>query len=48
MDRFTEYISIPEFAQGVLFGTKPLKLNSEEKIIIRTSGQKERHLSDNI
>ena len=41
MDRFIEYISIPEFAQDdVLFGTNILKLDSGEKIIVGTSGQK--------
>ena len=34
MDHFIEYISRPEFVQDVVFGTKTLKLDSGEKIII--------------
>ena len=34
VDHFIEYISRPEFVQDVAFGTKTLKLDSGEKIII--------------
>ena len=34
VDHFVEYISRPEFVQDVAFGTKTLKLDSGEKIII--------------
>ena len=34
VDNFIEYISRPEFVQDVAFGTKTLKLDSGEKIII--------------
>ena len=34
VDHFIEYISRPEFVQDVVFGTKTLKLDSGEKIII--------------
>ena len=34
VDHFIEYISRKEFVQDVAFGTKPLKLDSGEKIII--------------
>ena len=34
VDHFIEYISRPEFVQNVAFGTKTLKLDSGEKIII--------------
>ena len=34
VDHFIEYISRPEFVQDVAFGTKSLKLDSGEKIII--------------
>ena len=34
VDHFIEYISRSEFVQGVAFGTKTLKLDSGEKIVI--------------
>ena len=34
VDHFVEYLSRPEFVQDVAFGTKKLKLDSGEKIII--------------
>ena len=34
VDHFVEYLSRPEFVQDVAFGTKMLKLDSGEKIII--------------
>ena len=34
VDHFLEYISRPEFVQDVAFGTKTLKLDSGEKIIM--------------
>ena len=34
VDHFIEYISRPEFVQDVAFGTKTLKLDSGDKIII--------------
>ena len=34
VDHFIEFISRPEFVQDVAFGTKTLKLDSGEKIII--------------
>ena len=34
VDHFIEFISRPEFVQDVAFGTKTLKLDSREKIII--------------